>query len=112
MGHVNIPASTWYPMMAGFTGAVHDPKGTAEPAFAGFNFSHWDIAGKTGTADTNQPTPTAWFIGFGGPTASASKYIVAVCINQAGFGAAASAPVARSIFDYLQAHGVQAPTVP
>jgi penicillin-binding protein 2 len=112
MGHVNIPASTWNPMMAGFQGAVHNPKGTAYPAFNGFNFSKWDIAGKTGTADTNLPTPTAWFIGFGGPTGGATKYIVAVCINQAGFGATASAPVARTIFEYLQAHGVQAPTVP
>ncbi len=108
MGHVLLPESTWAPMMAGFEGAVNSPKGTAYNAFTGFNFSSWDVAGKTGTADvttTGSTAPTAWFIGFGGPRGSAKKYIVAIEIDQAGFGADAAAPVARQIFDYLQAHG-------
>jgi penicillin-binding protein 2 len=51
--------------------------------------------------------PTAWFVAFG-PT-SAPRYVVAVVIDQAGYGAAAAAPVARQIFTYLTNNPVGSP---
>jgi penicillin-binding protein 2 len=109
LGHVNLLASTRSLLSAGFTGAVTSTGGTATAAFAGFNFSSWSIAGKTGTAtvstNTNIPT-TAWFVAYGGPKSDPSEYTVAVEISEAGYGADASAPVARSIFDYLQQHPI------
>jgi len=66
------------------------------------------IAGKTGTATESTNTkvqPTAWFVAFG-PTTSTPRYVVAVVIDQAGYGAAAAAPVARQIFTYLTNHPV------
>jgi penicillin-binding protein 2 len=110
-GHVSLPPSTYQAMMTGFTGVVQDPAGTAYQAFQGFNFPG-GLAGKTGTADSGEQgkEPTAWFVGFG-PTAS-PQYVVVCVIDQAGFGATASAPVVRSIFSYLAAHPVTAPGIP
>jgi penicillin-binding protein 2 len=115
IGHVSLPASTYEPMLAGFRGTVQDQLGTAYGAFTGFNFSNWEVAGKTGTASTSlddSTPPTAWFVGFGGPKNAPARYIVAVVVDEAGFGADASAPVARQIFNYLQAHGVGAVKLP
>jgi penicillin-binding protein 2 len=109
IGHVDLPESTWIPMNAGFEGAVQMPKGTAYGGFSGFNFSSWNVAGKTGTADVgtgNAIPPTAWFVGYGGPRSSATRYIVAIVVNKAGYGAQGSVPVARKVFNYLQAHGI------
>ena len=58
-------------------------------------------------------TPASWvkslhitgFVAFG-PTTSTPRYVVAVVIDQAGYGAAAAAPVARQIFTYLTNHPV------
>jgi len=69
------------------------------------------IAGKTGTATESSNTnvqPTAWFVAFG-PTTSAPRYVVAVVIDQAGYGAAAAAPVAKQIFTYLTNHPIGSP---
>ncbi len=109
-GHVSLPPSTYQPLLAGFTGAVNDPRGTAYSAFQGLNFPG-GIAGKTGTADSELgKEPTAWFVGFG-PTAD-PQYVVVCVIDQAGYGATAAAPVVRSIFSYLAAHPVTAAGVP
>lgn len=107
--HVPLPASTYNAMLAGFDGAVQNPSGTAYADFVGFNFNKWDLAGKTGTADVapgSAKQPTAWFVAFGGPKGSSTRYTVAVEIDQAGYGADAAAPVARQVVDYLYAHGV------
>ena len=96
-------------MLAGFEGAVQSPKGTAYAPFVGFNFSKWDVAGKTGTATATanvNTQPTSWFVAFGGPRGAAPEYAIAVEIDQAGYGADAAAPVARQVFDYLYQHGL------
>jgi membrane peptidoglycan carboxypeptidase len=72
-------------------------------------FPSIDLAGKTGTADTVQgKEPTAWFVGF----TTTPQYVVVCVIDQAGYGAAASAPVVRTIFDYLAAHPVGPAAIP
>ena len=107
LGHVALPASTYQPMLQGFEDATQYSKGTGYGAFIGFNFKSWNVAGKTGTAtSTRLIQPTSWFVAFGGPRNAPPKYVVAVEVDQGGYGAAASAPVVRKIFDYLQRHGV------
>lgn len=109
MARVPLPASTYDAMLAGFEGAVQNPSGTAYGAFVGFNFNNWLLAGKTGTADVaahSAVQPTAWFVAFGGPKNSSTRYTVAVEVDQAGYGANGSAPVVRQIFNYLYAHGI------
>ncbi|MGO9963112.1 MAG: penicillin-binding protein 2 [Acidimicrobiales bacterium] len=105
MGHVDLPPSTYQQILSGLEGAIYSPNGTAYATFQGYN--GMPLAGKTGTATESSNTnvqPTAWFVAFG-PT-SAPRYVVAVVIDQAGYGAAAAAPVAREIFTYLTNHPV------
>lgn len=109
-GHVNLPPANHQAMLAGFTGVVQNPRGTAYGTFQGLNFPG-GLAGKTGTADTVPgKEPTAWFVGFG-PTAD-PQYVVVCVIDQAGFGASAAAPVVRDIYSYLATHPVSAAGVP
>ena len=109
-GHVALSPSTYQALLTGFTGVVQSSNGTAYGAFQGLNFPG-GLAGKTGTADTVPgKEPTAWFVGFG-PTAD-PQYVVVCVIDQAGYGATASAPVVRAIYAYLATHPIGAATVP
>ena len=106
-GHVSLPESTYDQILAGLEGVVYNPNGTAYSTFLGYK--GMPIAGKTGTATesaVNGVQPTAWFVAFGPTPPSTPRYVVAVVIDQAGYGAAAAAPVARDIFTYLSAHPV------
>jgi penicillin-binding protein 2 len=64
---------------------------------AGFK-PEWNVAGKTGTADTGAPgvKPNAWFIGFA--PMNAPRVLVAIMVEQAGHGGVVAAPLARQIF--------------
>ena len=111
MGHVSLPSSTYDAIFAGLKGVVTSPTGTGYGAFIGYHYSQLPVAGKTGTATTStnpNAQPTAWFVAFGPATGSSSapQYCAAVVIPQAGYGATASAPVVRKIFDYLIKHPV------
>jgi len=107
LGHVSIPPADYSAMLQGFEGTVE--YGTAAStfqAFAGFSLSQFQIAGKTGTADTaissitnGTDEPNAWFVGFG-PEPN-PQYVVAVVVSQAGYGAQAAAPAVMNIFNYL-----------
>jgi penicillin-binding protein 2 len=101
-GHVSYPSAAYQAMLQGFEGAVQNPKGTAYNAFTGFPLSQFPLAGKTGTATTNEQQPNSWFVGWG-PLPSPS-YLIAVVVQGGGYGASAAAPVVRQGFDYLVAH--------
>jgi penicillin-binding protein 2 len=106
VGHVPMSADTYDRILTGLEGAIYDSTGTAYDAFQGYRGIA--IAGKTGTATESANSnvePTAWFVAFG-PTTGAPRYVVAVVIDQAGYGADAAAPVARKIFTYLSAHPI------
>jgi penicillin-binding protein 2 len=101
-GHVSYPPAAYQAMLQGFEGAVQDPSGTAYNAFTGFPLSQFPLAGKTGTATTNEQQPNSWFVGWG-PLPNPS-YLIAVVVQGGGYGASAAAPVVRQGFDYLVAH--------
>jgi penicillin-binding protein 2 len=111
---VPLPDTTRGPILAGLEGAV--TYGTASATFKGFPLSRFPLAGKTGTADTSKTQPNGLFVAFGpcaGDCAPTSpRYVVAVIIDQAGYGASTAAPVARQIFQYLLAHPARPPVVP
>ena len=86
-------------MLAGFSGVVQNGDGTAHGAFAGFPFDQMTVAGKTGTAQVAGKEPTSVFVGWG--PADVPQFEVTVFEEQAGYGASASAPVARRILDGL-----------
>ena len=68
--------------------------GTGASVFRGFPV---DIAGKTGTAENPHGRDHGWFVAYGpfdNPTV-----VVAVIVEQGGYGAACAAPIARRILD-------------
>ncbi|MEN6565219.1 MAG: penicillin-binding protein 2 [Veillonellales bacterium] len=77
--------------------ALHDvalPGGTAAYAFNGFPVS---IAGKTGTAENPHGDDHGWFVAyapFDDPTV-----VVAVIVEQGGFGSDSATPIARKILE-------------
>jgi penicillin-binding protein 2 len=101
-GHVTFSPANYQAMLQGFEGVIQNSKGTAAPAFAGFPLSSFPLAGKTGTATTNEQQPNSWFVGWG-PVPN-PRYLIAVVVQGGGFGSQAAAPVARQGFDYLVAH--------
>ena len=60
------------------------------------------LAGKTGTATTNEQQPNSWFVAWG-PVPD-PQYLIAVVVQGGGLGSQAAAPVVRQGFDYLVAH--------
>ena len=94
---VDIPAAHRTPILQGLVGVTTSDKGTAAPAFAGFPLSRFPVAGKTGTAQVFGKQDTALFVSFA--PATAPEYVVAVVVEEAGFGGSVAAPVARRIYD-------------
>ncbi|HVE98355.1 MAG TPA: penicillin-binding protein 2 [Mycobacteriales bacterium] len=82
---------------------VTKPGGTASSAFAGFDFSRLDVAGKTGTAEVNNKQDTSWFASFA--PAQAPKYAVVVMVEQAGTGGTIAAPAVREVYEGLYGLG-------
>ncbi len=119
LGHVNLPASTRGPMLAGFEQEVTNPIGTGYPPYQLTHYSSYysklPIAGKTGTSDISSSNPNltnALYVAFG-PTYD-PKYCIAVVIPGGGYGDLAAAPVAFKLFEWLTKHpvGPVTPSVP
>lgn len=79
--------------------ALIDAEGTATGAFAGFPLDAFPIAGKTGTAEVRTKQDTALFVAYA--PANNPQFVVAVVMEEAGFGGSSAAPVARRIFEGL-----------
>jgi penicillin-binding protein 2 len=88
-------------MLAGFRGAVSNEEGTAYQAFAGFPLEQVPVAGKTGTAQVAGKDDTSLFVAMFGGTTEQPRYIVAVVVEQAGFGSSTAAPIARRIIEQM-----------
>jgi penicillin-binding protein 2 len=102
--HVDIPPQERQAILTGLQGAVADPSGTANLAFTGFPFSQYPLAGKTGTAQVSAGRQdTGLFVSFG--PAPNPQFVVAVVMEQSGFGGESAAPVARRIWDGIDGVG-------
>jgi len=85
-------------------------RGTAWRAFEGYDSSGYAVAGKTGTAQAEgrnavlqrKKEDSAVFIAWA--PQHDPRYVVAVVMEEAGFGGEAAAPVARRIFEALRAY--------
>ena len=84
-------------IMDGLKGAVIG-EGTATEAFSGYEYGA--VAGKTGTAQVNDKGDTSVFVGITSPDGE-QRYVVAVLVEEAGFGASVAAPIARRIIDQI-----------
>ena len=85
-------------ILAGLEDVTSADGGTAVGAFDGFPFDRCRVGGKTGTAQRTGKQDTALFVGFG-PLPKA-KYVVALVVEEGGFGRQAAAGV-RRIFEGL-----------
>ena len=72
------------------------PQGTARQMFLG---SKVIVAGKTGTAESGQEAPHAWFACYA--PANKPKFVVIVNIEHGGEGSTVAAPLARKVTDIL-----------
>ncbi|MGD8625580.1 MAG: penicillin-binding protein 2 [Anaerolineae bacterium] len=70
------------------------PEGTAYAAFEGLDLA---VAGKTGTAESGQELPHAWFAGYA--PADDPEIAVAVIIEHSGEGATYAAPLFRRVLE-------------
>ena len=96
-GRVSLPPDVYDPILQGLQGVVGQPGGTATAAFAGFDLTHWPLAGKTGTAQVYGKGDTSLFASFG--PVGAPRYTVVAVLEESGFGADAAAPVVRHVWE-------------
>jgi penicillin-binding protein 2 len=88
-------------VLDGLRAAVADPAGTAAAVFAGFPLDRFPVAGKTGTAQVAGHADTSLFAAL--VPAGAPRFAVVVVVEEAGFGSAVAAPVARRVIEALVA---------
>lgn len=120
-----IPAAIEDQILDGLIGAVALPKANLEQpsgtAFNAFNdpfendldgaildLINWPVAGKTGTAEVLGRADNSMFVGFGpsgstrfGTSVQTPEYVVAVVLEEAGFGSQIAAPMVARIFDQI-----------
>ena len=97
IANVDLPAPMRQALVDGLVGVVAREEGTAAGAFAGFPIRDFPVAAKTGTAQVRGKQDTALFVAFA--PANDPQYVVAVVMEEAGFGGSAAAPVARRILE-------------
>lgn len=96
-----MPTDVLAPILDGMRGATtlrtNERLGTAYNAFDGFSHDRWPVAGKTGTAEVLGKSDSAVFVGFG--PLHEPAYVVAVLLEEAGFGGESAAPVVRRVLE-------------
>jgi penicillin-binding protein 2 len=101
----NLPASPQTLAVIRTALAAVPVRGTAREAFAGVGFT---VAGKTGTSETGQEKPHAWFAGYA--PAEAPQVVVVVVVEHAGEGSKEAAPLCRQIMEAYFARQAPPPT--
>jgi penicillin-binding protein 2 len=93
---VNIKPQFRQAILDGIQAAAEQPTGTSYPVFKDFPIK---IAGKTGTAQRNGQNDQSWYVALA--PYPHPKYVIAVTIENGGFGAEAAAPAAKQIIGRL-----------
>jgi penicillin-binding protein 2 len=92
---VKLDASNLDLVMEGIHDATSEPGGTSEDVWSGWNQEKYPVYGKTGTAERAGQVEQAWYMCIL-PDAG-RPIVIAVTVEQGGFGDQAAAPVARLI---------------
>lgn len=96
-----ISANNLATIQGAMLGAVNDPSGTSYGTFKGFKIL---VAGKTGTAESGQAQPHAWFASYApasplsGPPVT-PQIAMGISVHYAGFGAEDAAPISRKLLE-------------
>jgi penicillin-binding protein 2 len=93
---LNIQPGFRQAILDGIQAAAEQPGGTSYPVFKDFPIK---IAGKTGTAQRNGQADQSWYVALA--PYPHPRYVVAVTIENGGFGAEAAAPAAKQIIAKL-----------
>jgi penicillin-binding protein 2 len=97
IGHLPAAKATLAYIRSALQGVV--TQGTAAGTFGGFPLGRVCVAGKTGTAQVFGRNSTSNFASFG--PCDHPKYVVVMMIPDAGYGADASGPAVRQIWDAI-----------
>lgn len=93
--HVHFDYSNLSLVMEGIHDATSEPGGTSADVWSGWNQAQYPVYGKTGTAERAGQVEQAWYMCIL-PDAN-RPIVIAVTIEQGGFGDQDAAPVARLI---------------
>jgi len=94
LGRLPIRSETLSAIQEGLLGAATGPRGTATNALKGMEVA---VAGKTGTAETPDDDPHAWFAGYA--PADAPQIAVSVLVENGGEGSQVAAPLFRQVVE-------------
>jgi penicillin-binding protein 2 len=86
-------------ILDGLSAAAEQPGGTSYPVFGEDHSFPIKVAGKTGTAQRNGQGDQSWYIALA-PYPN-PRYVVAVTVENGGFGAETAAPAAKKIIGSL-----------
>ena len=93
--HVHLDYSDLRLVMEGIHEAASQPGGTSAAVWTGWNQAQHPVYGKTGTAQHTGKEDQSWYMCYvGDPT---HPIVIAVTVEQGGFGAETAAPIARLI---------------
>jgi penicillin-binding protein 2 len=93
--HVNLNYEDLSLVMQGIHEAASQPGGTSADVWAGWNQEEHPVYGKTGTAERAGHVEQAWYMCF--INDPHRPIVIAVTVEEGGFGAETAAPIARLI---------------
>lgn len=93
-GVLPITSETLILIRQSLEAVVSGARGTARAAFEGIPYT---VAGKTGTAESGQEKPHAWFAGYA--PADTPRVVIAVILEHAGEGSKEAAPLFRKVVE-------------
>ncbi len=93
-GILSISAETMTLIRQSLEAVVSGARGTARQAFEGITYT---VAGKTGTAESGQEEPHAWFAGYA--PADNPRVAITVILEHAGEGSRHAAPLFRQVLE-------------
>jgi penicillin-binding protein 2 len=97
--HVAIKPQYRQAILDGLNAAAESPGGTSYPVFGEDSKFPIKVAGKTGTAQRNGQGDQSWYVALA-PYPN-PRYVIAVTIENGGFGAETAAPAAKKIIGDL-----------
>lgn len=94
-GHVQLNSSYLSLVMEGIHEAASQPGGTSADVWTGWNQALHPVYGKTGTAEHEGKEDQSWYMCY--VADPVHPIVIAVTVEQGGFGAETAAPIARLI---------------
>jgi penicillin-binding protein 2 len=91
--HVSLNYADLSLVMEGIHAAASQPQGTSFDVWTGWNQSQHPVYGKTGTAERYGKEDQSWYMCY--VADSKRPIVIAVTVEQGGFGAETAAPIAR-----------------